>query len=642
MAIARQLAAALDAAHEHGIIHRDLKPANIKVRHDGTVKVLDFGLAKLSRDAADGSGRAAASLSPTMSAAFTGAGIILGTAAYMSPEQARGKAVDKRTDIWAFGCVLFEMLAGRRAFDGADATEMIAAVVRGEPDWAVLPAATPARVRALLQRCLTRDLAYRLRDIGDARYELEHAVDVVEGPSGAVQRTPGVRRGAVVAAALVAAAAVAGSLAWALRPVAPRPLVRFSVALPEGEQFSFTGRHAIAISPGGTHIAYSANGRINLRAMNELQAIPVRGTEAAAAGAVTNAAGRSPFFSPDGEWLGFWQDGALKRVSISGGSPVTICAADNPWGVTWADDDTILFGQGRKGVMRVPASGGTPEVVVAVGDNEIAHGPQLLPGGRSILLTIRQVAGPVSDWDTSDVVVYSSTDGQRKTVIRGGADARYLPSGHLVYALGGTVLAVPFDAATLDVAGAPVPVIDSVARAGSNTAAAHFSVSNDGTLTYITTPSAASGQNTLVWVDRTGREEAIPAPPRSYAYARLSPDGRRVALDIRDGDLDIWMWELARQNTDAPHLRCGARRRARLDARQPADCLRLATRVRGRQSVLAAGRRHRLGRAARRQRDRAVPAGRRPRRLVPRLSRVDGPDRAGPDAPAAAAPGRHR
>ena len=328
-----------------------------------------------------------------------------------------------------------------------------------------------------------------------------------------------------------------------------RPLARFTITLPTGEQFSSPGRHLVALSPHGTHIVYVANNRLYLRAMDQLEAVPIRGTEGPA-----NTAGRSPFFSPDGQWIGFWQDGQLKKVSITGGLPVTLCAAQNPWGASWATDDTILFGQGPDGIWRVSGKGGKPENVVKVDAGQIVLGPQLLPGGRAILFTL---ARSVWDWDAAQIVVQSLDTGLRRVVVEGGADARYVSTGHLVYAVESTLLGVPFDVATLAVTGGPVPLVDAVARdpfgpgptgSGGVTGAAHFATSSDGALIYVPTDAVSDQERrTLVWVDRDGREAPLKTPPRAYHYPRLSPDGTRVALDIRDQESDIWILDLARE-----------------------------------------------------------------------------------------------
>jgi serine/threonine-protein kinase len=288
---------------------------------------------------------------------------------------------------------------------------------------------------------------------------------------------------------------------------------------------------------------YGANGRLNLRRLDQLVATPIRGTEGALTSLVASA--RNPFFSPDGRWIGFWQNGEMKKVSVEGGAPIALCPADNPWGASWSADGTILFGQGPKGIMRVPAAGGTPELVVEVDPGEMAHGPQLLPGGRAILFTLRPSGAET--WDESRIVVQSLTTGERKEVIKGGSDARYLSTGHLLYTRGGTILAVGFDVDALEVIGGPVSMIDVVSVAGAiATGAAHFSVSARGTLVYIEPlGSGVTARRTLVWVDRNGRETAIKAPARAFRYPRLSADGLRLALDSSDEQRDIWIWNFA-------------------------------------------------------------------------------------------------
>ena len=538
IAIAKQIAEALDAAHEQGIVHRDLKPANIKLREDGTVKVLDFGLAKLGGDTADGSSFGG-SLSPTLSVAFTGAGTILGTAAYMAPEQARGKRVDKRADVWGFGCVLFEMLAGVKAFDGTDATEMIAAVVRGEPAWAALPKDTPPAVIGLLRRCLQKDPRQRLRDIGDARYELEHANAPVATQAAASPARPSRRQMVAWVAAAVVLALGVGVGAWLLKPEPELAVRQFEIPLAAPHQFSFLGRHIVAISRQG-HIAYAANNQIYLRRRDELVATPVTG----AAGSVVNAP-RNPFFSPDGEWIGFWADNQLQKVATTGGAAVPLTRANNPWGVSWGDDGTILYGQGPDGIYRVSETGGTGEQIIKVKTPESAHGPQLLPDGRTVLFTL---APQQQSWNQAKIVAQSLDSGARTDVLNGGTDARYFPTGHLVYALNGTLLAVPFDASHLKVTGGVVSLVENVAQTNVNqTGAAQFSLAPDGTLVYVPASSTLPGgaNRTLVWLDRQGRETALKVPLRAYRYLEISHDGTRVAFDSQDENRDLFILNLA-------------------------------------------------------------------------------------------------
>ena len=521
--VAKQIAEALEAAHDHGIIHRDLKPANIKVRPDGTVKVLDFGLAKAMEPV--GAGTSNASLSPTITTpAMTQAGVILGTAAYMSPEQAKGRAADKRSDVWAFGCVLYEMLTGRRAFDGEDMTDVLGAVVRLEPDWSALPSTVPPLVSTFLRSCLVKDRRQRVADLSAALFVLSTAARFTTSDSktdiDAISRRAARRRiAAWSAAALVAGSAAAGSLTWvATRPDRPR-VTRLTIAPPSAAALTLGGNtRDIAISPDGTRVVYLGNNGTQLfvRALDQLDPKPLTGPGSPA----------GPFFSPDGQWVGYFEVAApstIMKVAITGGPPVLVCRLDGAArGATWGPDGTIIFATNTpsSGLQQVSAAGGEPTVLTKPNPQrgEIDHmWPEYLPDGSAVLFTIIPTTGP----DNALVAVLDLQSRTQKILVRGGADAHYVPSGHLAYSASGTLRAVIFDVDRLEAGDMPVPVVSEVAR--TNVGAAEFDLAQNGTLAYV----SGGGQfdaRTLVWVDREGREEALGAPVRAYMYPRLSPD----------------------------------------------------------------------------------------------------------------------
>jgi serine/threonine protein kinase len=548
LSIAKQIAEALEYAHERGIIHRDLKPANIKITPEGQVKVLDFGLAK----ALEGEmGEANISTSPTISAAATRAGVLLGTAAYMSPEQAKGKAVDRRVDVWAFGCVLYELLAGQPAFDGETITDTLAAVVRGEPDWERLPQKTPRRIREVLHRCLTKDSKQRLQAIGEARIAIEAAIvgapDEATALPGEAESKPLWRRALPWAVAAVAAAVAIGLsvVYWRASQPEPHQVMQASLLLSEplAGVFSPNPGSPIALSPDGSRLGFAGSPagkppQLYLRELDQQNATAIPGTEDAT----------QPFFSPDGQWLGFFADGKMRKVSIHGGPVTALCDAPIPHGGNWASDDTIIYAPNLgSGLMRISTEGGTPQTLTTtdVKTQELSHRwPQVLPGNKGVLFTI-QVMSQVS-YDEARIALLSPRTGKWQTLLEGGSYARYVPSGHIVYAHSGALMAVPFDLARLQVTGPPAPVQEGVITTAATSGGAEYDVADSGLLVYVP-GTARPPDRTLVWVDRQGVSKELPAPVNAYFTPRVSPDGKLLAvMVVGGGPENIWIHEFGR------------------------------------------------------------------------------------------------
>ena len=533
-----EIADALDKAHRKGITHRDLKPGNIMLTKTGT-KLLDFGLAKLKQEVAPA---IPDSQLPTMKSAITGEGTILGTLQYMAPEQVEAKEVDARTDIFAFGAVVYEMATGKRAFEGRTSASVMAKILEFDPpSMTALRPMTPPALDRVVKKCLAKEPDDRWHAAKDLCDELKwiagggSQVDV-SVPTAAVKGIHALgRRGLILSGGALLLVAVIASLAtWNLKPSPTQPVTHLVVTLPPGQQLAgLDSGPAVALSPDGTQFAYVARQggtqQLFLRAMDSLEAKPIPGTE----GAI------NPFFSPDGQWLGFFAAGKLKKVSVSGGATLTLVDAVQPLGASWARQGIIAFGPATvSALLQVPDGGGAPQPLTRLEKGETSHRwPEFLPGGKAVHFA-------AGTGVASQVAVQSVGTGERRNLVQGGMNPRYAASGHLVYAQGGSLMAVPFDPLRLTATGAAVPVVEGVLLSTSS-GAAQYSLSATGSLVYLP-GGIQSAQSKLVWVSRNGAEQPLAAPAHAFLAPRLSPDGRRVAVGILEQESQTWLYDLSR------------------------------------------------------------------------------------------------
>jgi serine/threonine-protein kinase len=524
---AKQIAEALEAAHDKGITHRDLKPSNIMITTASVVKVLDFGLAAQKREHEEGE---------TLTMSPSRPGMILGTAGYMSPEQARGEPVDRRADIWAFGVVLYEMLTGKQAFARETASDTLAAVLKDEPEWNRVP----QNVQRLLRRCLEKDPKRRLRDIADAMALVDDAAPGALPPAKTQRMAPW----AVAVFALLVA--VAGWW-YATRPPPLRPLVHLNGEIAADTPLASAGGGVLALSPDGTRLALTLRGadgkvRLHTRLLQQNRVTPLTGTENAL----------SPFFSPDGEWIGFFADGKLKKISVEGGAVVTLCDAPDPDGASWGDDGNIvaaLNGNGGLGLSRVPASGGRCLPLTKLNSGEVTHRwPQVLPGSQAVIFT---VSAQLTNYDDASIDAVSLKTGERKMVQRGGLFPRYLATskrtGHLAYLHQGTLFAVQFDPVRLALAGVPTPILDDVSSGAGGGGDFGFGGAPAGEGIFVYLAGKAQVGSPIYWLDTAGKTALLHASPGVYRTPRFSPDGKRLAFSMgSSAGQDIWVKDLDR------------------------------------------------------------------------------------------------
>jgi Tol biopolymer transport system component/predicted Ser/Thr protein kinase len=542
MRLAIEIASALDTAHRAGITHRDLKPGNIMITKSGA-KLLDFGLAKTGAPAVTGAGL---SMLPTTPPNLTAQGTILGTFQYMAPEQLEGQEADARTDIFAFGAVVYEMLTGKKAFEGKSQASLIGAILKDQPPpLSTVQPAAPAALDRVVRTCLAKnpedrwqsaaDLTRELRWIGEAGSQVGVSAPIVAGRG---------KRAQIITAASVMIAAIVGSLAtWRLirlDAAPPSSVVRATITLPANAAFVPSGRFTpanIAVSPDGTRVAYAGtagdNSKLYLRLLDRLEIAPVAGTEHAL----------NPFFSPDGEWIGFFADGKLKKVRVGGGSPVALCDTTTLFGAAWGDDGTIVFaGSLSGGLSRVAANGGQPQALTKVDKGELAHRwPAFVPGSREILFA---VGSDAASWGDARIAIQSLDSNEHRILLDSGTAPSFAPTDQIVFARAGSLFGVRLDSARGAAVGSPVPVVQGVMM-DTLSGRAQYALSTNGTLVYV--PGGEENvQRSLIWVDRRGSAQPLSVAPRGFERPRISPDGQQVALTIREGDADVWVFALER------------------------------------------------------------------------------------------------